>query len=369
MATQIQEAQSPKKEETVRERLDRLIQEGLNKIPRRYIQPLFIREDFPRKDIIIGFVGMRGDGKSASGATVALIDYLLEGKPVWSNMAIQCGFKISDSTANEYKLPHGGQALFKSEPLDKRALLNFDPRYHDGCLYIDEVNMEFSEARRFMSNTNLGFNRIGQQIRKFGNALIYTVINEMFIDSRLRELTDIFIRCEDTALSESGLESRKKPGLDFKWIIYPMTGFLKGRERTYQVTHKPLPPVYLKFAPLHSIYDDKQLQMTESFKYGIDMEREDGTTHIDSMTLKPSPVVKRNQWLADLAQDMVEDTRRYIPIREIYNRPDIKRREIDIRKLSYLLKTTCNIPTSRHTIDGRVETCYEIPEERELVPI
>lgn len=247
-------------------------QDLLRLIPQHEITSLFRRHDLNR-EVVIGLVGLRGEGKSGTGAVIALVDFMFELMPCWSNMAIRCNLEIDDVAARNYGLPYGGTVSYSSDPLDKKAMLKFDPRFKKGLYFIDEINMEFADVRRAMSNTNLFFDRIIQQLRKAESSLIYTVIHEMWVDTRLRDLTDIFIKCEDTALSIDGLAQKKQTGLDFKLQIYPMTGYLRGRENSYRVTHHPLEPVYIHFGRFRGIYDDKQLQAYGKSKYGIDLSQ------------------------------------------------------------------------------------------------
>lgn len=248
---QVQEARSPDSAVS-REDVLRLI-------PQYELKALLKRHHIQR-EVIIGLIGLRGDGKSASGACLSLIDYMLEGIPVWSNMNVKCDLQIDNETAQKYGLGYGGVVHYATQELEKETLLRLDDRYRRGCLFIDEINIQYANVRRAMANTNVDFNIVIQQLRKFGTSLIYTVIDEMFIDPQLRTLTDVFIKSEETALSAEGLLLKKQPGFDFKWLIYPMSGYLVGREKSYYVTKKPLPPVYFHFGLFRGIYDDKQFQ-------------------------------------------------------------------------------------------------------------
>ena len=63
------------------------------------------------------------------------------------------------------------------------------------------------------------------------------------MESRIRDITDIFILTKDTALSPQGLARKRQPGIDFEWTIYPMSRKLTGER--YADTRRPLPPIYL----------------------------------------------------------------------------------------------------------------------------
>lgn len=233
----------------------------LKLIPKFYInrgEYLFYQEYLDR-EYVLGTIGDRGGGKSGSDAVVSIVDFMLRGKPVWSNMKIGCDIFVDDIAAREVGLSSGGVAHFESLPLEKGELLRLDERYRDGCLVIEEINVQYSNVRRFMSNTNIDFNEVCQQLRKFKASMIYNVIDEMFIDSQLRALTDIFIRTYDTAFDKDAMARRKKPGLDFCWQLYSMTGYLNGEQGRYARTHKA-DKCYFRFAPWRGVYDDKQHQ-------------------------------------------------------------------------------------------------------------
>ena len=54
-----------------------------------------LRRQHLKREVIIGLVGLRGDGKSGSGAVIALLDYMLNNNPVWSNMAIRTAIGLT----------------------------------------------------------------------------------------------------------------------------------------------------------------------------------------------------------------------------------------------------------------------------------
>ena len=214
--------------------------------------------------MVIGAIGDRGAGKSALSAVLAILAFMMRGKPVWSNMKIKLDLEISDSLARENGLTYGGVAHYESLPLEKEALLKLDDTYRGGCLVIEEINVQFSNVRRFMTNTNINFNEVCQQLRKFRASMLYNVIDEMFIDSQLRALTDVFIISYDTAFDMDSLAKHKPTGLDFNWLIYPMSGYLQGEQGKYAFTKKPLKR-YFHFGRWRGVYDSFKHQ--EKGKY------------------------------------------------------------------------------------------------------
>ncbi|KKL71665.1 hypothetical protein LCGC14_2092610, partial [marine sediment metagenome] len=82
MTTEIQEAPLPETEVTTRQGI-------LQMIPQFMVNPVFTRQHLDR-EIVIGTIGDRGGGKSGSDAVVSIIDFMMAGKKVWSNMHIEC---------------------------------------------------------------------------------------------------------------------------------------------------------------------------------------------------------------------------------------------------------------------------------------
>jgi hypothetical protein len=250
---------------------------------------LFRRHHLNR-EIVIGLIGLRGEMKSLTGSIIALVDFMLEGMGCESNMSIACKFKIEDDMAQKYGLRRGGEVSFKSEELDRLALFRLDDRYHRKILFIDEINMQFAEARRAMAGTNLESAAVVQQLRKLQCSLIYTVIHEMWVDPRIRDGTDVFIKCEDTALTPEALAQKRPLGVTCQWTVYPMTRILTGW--TYQQTHKTLGPFYVSAKPYWGIMDTYQLQHRGS--YAVKMAGKQGV----DIDFKPDPktIEMRNKW-------------------------------------------------------------------------
>lgn len=290
------------------------IASSINEIVQFFVPALFRRQHINRK-LKIGFIGLPGEGKSTSAALTALFDGMLQGEKCWSNMQVKCTFNVSDEMAGKFRLK-GGTTTFEAETLDKKKLLRMDPEYSNGWTLLDEINMEFGEARRSMSTTNLFFNRADQQYRHLDLGLLYTVIHEMWIDPRIRNLTDIFVRCEDPALSPEGLNSRKPLGETVKWTIYPMTRLFNGHSYM-QNENMPLETWYIKTRQFWGIHEYKKRIAEGDYQYNTkikDLLEREGE-------IEESPVVKQEKadwgWLYDEILQM--------HIAEIY---DIKAKEL-----------------------------------------
>lgn len=292
----------------------------LKLIPQFYINQgnyLFYQEYLDR-EYVLGTIGDRGGGKSGSDAAIGIVDFMIRGKPVWSNMKIKCDILVDDERAREAGLSSGGVAHFESLPIVKGELLKLDERYRDGCLVIEEINVQFSNVRRFMSNTNIDFNEVCQQLRKFKASMIYNVIDEMFIDPQLRALTDIFIRTYDTAFDKDAMARRKKPGIDFCWRVHAMSGYLNGEQGRYAVTHKA-EKAYFHFAPWRGVYDSMRHQ--EKGVYSLN-KREKEALRKAGLSVESSEEMKEEMnewaWLAEKAKQLKESGQAEIHARPLW---------------------------------------------------
>jgi hypothetical protein len=191
--------------------------------------PMLFRRRFKKvgNDIILGYVGDRGDGKSLAAAATATLDHMVLGRPCWSNMQISVEFHVDESLA----APEGlepGTVRYESKPLNMRKFLNFAPEYAGGVFLIDEINIALADARRAMSNQNLLATDMGQQLRKLDSALVFTCISETFVELRIRDMTDIYVRTQDIALTPRWIDTAMPVGLEFEWLVYPISRKLTG---------------------------------------------------------------------------------------------------------------------------------------------
>jgi len=296
------------------------------------------------RDVVIGLIGARGDGKSLGGTAIAILDYMVESDPCWSNIAISVEFDISAETAARYgQLP--GKAKFTSQPLDKTKLLRFDPEYQGGVFFVDEINLWLADARRSMSNQNLWANDVGQQLRKMKSALIYTCIHEMFVDQRIRDMTDIFIQTKDMALSPEGLAKRDLPGREFMWTIFPMSRKLTGE--SYAQTRKPLPNIFFHGNKWWNTFDTYQRQEREYLK------KLPAVTADLTMTEDPVVVKAKHDfgWIHDIGKAMWEDGREIIPCEEVMALSQVIASGLPQKRVSQLLREHCEIGTGYERVD------------------
>lgn len=284
--------------------------EVLRMIVAHEISPLFLRPHLDEKQLwalMLGWIGDRGMGKSVGCAVTSIADQMMSGKKVFSNMEIKCDILVDDDTAHKYGLNMGGVVHYESEHLDRNMLLDqvnsswkIDERFRRACLVIEEINVEYSNVRRPMSNTNVDFNQVAQQLRHFETSLIYNVINEMFIDAQLRSLTDVFIKTSDMAFDINALDEKKPRGVDFAWEITPTSPYLRG----LQGKNKTLKPVYFHYEPWQGIFDTLKTQKKGIYSMST---RDKNRRFLARISAESSDEMKAHfdkwSWLVDMIQD------------------------------------------------------------------
>lgn len=312
MVTATPEAPSTKRIATKEDALKLVIRRMINKGDYLFYRPHLDRE------YVLGTVGDRGSGKSGTDAVIGGVDFLIRDKPVWSNMKIMFDIKVDDKLAQSAGLNSGGTVHYESIDIEKDKLLKLDETYRNGCLVIEEINVQYSNVRRFMSNTNIEANELYQQLRKFKTSLIYNVIDEMFVDPQLRALTDIFIRTYDTAFDLDALAREKKTGLDFCWMVYPYSGYLNGEQGKYAKTSKA-EKVFFKFEPWQGVYDSMQHQ--EKGVYSMNKrEREAALKAQLSVESSEEMETEMNewQWLIDNVRKLKNSGIEYLEAQQLW---------------------------------------------------
>lgn len=318
----------------------------------QHIRPLFNRSHL-NIDLMIGLVGDTGSGKSVSAGLISFRDYAITGMPVYSNMTI----KTSVDYLN-YRI------VYLAGNLDRNRLLRMDEEYHNACIVIDEINVKFAEARRSGSNINLWYSDLNQQKRKFKMPIIYTVINEMYVDNRVRTLTDVFIRCKDTALTPHGLMTRQRQGVVVQWTIYDMKGKLTGV--TYEENnHQPIGTVLINLKDAWGIIDTYQAQLKGRNKY-TELETDDSVVLDQDIMLDENDDVteyhKKWSWLEEIAKDIYYDGRKYVPVREIFNKYKVGERNITQTIFTKKLTEYFNIESVQAYTEGLLQRVYKLPE-------
>jgi len=236
-------------------------------------------------DWIIGFVGDRGSSKSLGSGNVGIRDFAMSGADVWSNSKLKLTVIVSDQEAAPYGA-RGGMVVYESKDLDRQALNELDSRYENSVLVIEEINLFGTDSWRAMSNESLSRSDLVQQLRKFQCGLVFNCIDEGFVINRVRDATDVFIKCADVASHDYNLVKKKLQGHDFEWTIYPMSWRFAGAENSYKQTNKPLMTVPINLRKLWGIIDTNDRQQRKFTKELMPME----------LTESPEITAARAKW-------------------------------------------------------------------------
>jgi hypothetical protein len=171
----------------------------------------------PNIEWVVGYTGPRGGGKSLEMAYIACRDYLIRGRPVWSNIPIKI----------ELKLPNNEVVVAESIPLDVKSFFSLAEDLRGGLVCIDELEL-YAEARRSGSNKNLLLTYIIMQTRKRALSFFFTIQQPMWADNRLRFMSDIMIRSRDIAFTPWGFEKKINQGQYFSMVVEDWSGMLTG---------------------------------------------------------------------------------------------------------------------------------------------
>lgn len=254
----------------------------------------FFWQTHTNPDIIIGLIGDRGSGKTTGGVFLALKDFVFRGFKLFSNMDIHAGVSVPDVLSQAMINKPGGIVSYKSGHINKQQFLSLDGRYDGSCLFFDELNLEYGESRKSMTNVNLAVDTSVQQLRKMECPLVYTVLNEAYVDVRIRENTDIFIRCHDVAHKPQNMIQRMIPGAVYEWTIYPMSARVAGVNNTYADTGKPWGPIRITLRDMWETFDTHEKQAKGNKKYSEYMN-EKGIIPLD-VSEDPETLRYRDTW-------------------------------------------------------------------------
>lgn len=233
-------------------------------------------------ELTLGFIGYRGTGKSASVAKVAIEDFLLAGKKVWSNMNLSVEVVYKEA-----------RKAFNSNPLPKLKLLEGAREFQNGLVIFDEVNQEVAEATRYMSKTNLETSNLLQQIRKRGLNVIWSAQNWNTIDARLRWQSDFIVLCS--------LSKPEHKGVFSHWRIMDATG-MSGKldfdleMRSHYLLDKIVQQGNVYIRPWWFAYDTHQLQGQGAYNIkDMIKEESDGEGVADSGGSRVPPGIRYAQ--------------------------------------------------------------------------
>ena len=318
--------------------------------------------DFNRNpDLIIGLIGDRGGGKSMGGAQVVVRDWMVRGQQCFSNISITPTFHVSDDVMkhwcyDKYGVDTGGVVRYESTEIDMHKFMYFDEEYRNSVFFIDEINIAMADARRSMSNQNLWAADIGQQLRKLKSALVYTCIKEDYVDVRIRDLTDFFIKTVDAAYVNDGIPY-KKEGYYFNWSVYPMTDKAAANLGTFAKYQGGLAPLQ-KSVSGRSWWDTLDtLEHQERRK--IQAGYMETASVQESIHENPNIIAAKQEWgwLEQVANRIVaigEADSGIVPCYEVMSWPDVKEHRLTQNTLSAELNSRFNIWTKWAAIkDGK----------------
>lgn len=219
---------------------------------------------FEDLSLVYGLIGNRGSGKSCGAAGIAIIDYLLALKPVWSNMGIELEVRYRDCSK-----------VFRSIDLERTALLDVNDAsllFSNGLIVIDELNIAIGDSYRSTSNVNLFFSFMLQEIRKRKMNILYTVQSENWGGTRIRWQTDFYIHCSDRALIGSYKPTKGSIGRSSRWKLYDMSGLTgdvvyMNRIETKVACKKE---VYFANTPFWNTYGTEEVQKYEPMRIQSD---------------------------------------------------------------------------------------------------
>jgi len=220
--------------------------------------------------LCVALIGSRGSGKSVGATQIAVVDGLLAGRRVVSNMPIAIKVRYKDC-----------EKVFEAEDLDTVMLLNqneFFENYQDAMIVVDETNMSVADAQRSTSNQALFFGDILQQMRKRQLDFIFTTQSEAFQTNRVRFQTDIYIACRDLAMVAGDGDSFIDPdpdqlGRKSLWRLYDMSGLIMGEVlkvndlRTDRVRYYDEKIVWN--TPFWNCYSNELMQRREKYKLQV----------------------------------------------------------------------------------------------------
>ena len=184
------------------------------------------------KSLIWGFIGPRGGGKSSSAAGLAAL-HMVKGGAVASNLEIKapCGCVSHDVSLTD--------------------LASLDEKLSGALVVIDELPVLFnSKASQSVKNQLMGL--FLAQSRKRSISLFYTAQNFMWVDNRIRYLTDVVVSCKDVAVLPYGRRNHIPEGQLISWRVWDHSGLMTG------YPGRSLGSRVFKIGWTHDIYDTYQ---------------------------------------------------------------------------------------------------------------
>lgn len=209
--------------------------------------------------LCVTLIGPRGSGKSVGLTGIAVLDGLLAGRQVVSNMPIRIKVRYRDA-----------EKIMESEELMPEMLLDvndFLNNYYDCLICIDEVNKFMADSARSTMNQALYFSYDLQEMRKRKIDFILTTQVEGWQTDRTRSQVDFYIRCRDYAFL-SGKPKKEDLGRKSRWEIFDMSGLITGEVMHADRRTWAVPPYTEKIfwnVPFWNCYDSELLQTRKKY--------------------------------------------------------------------------------------------------------
>lgn len=297
-----------------------------------------------RTPVVIGLVGPRGSGKSVGATGITVLDFLLAGREVWSNMPVAVKVFYRDCSKEFHT-----QELVKEDLIDIRSL---ERLHRNGMVLLDESNMEIDDSMRTMSNVSLFFSYLMQQVRKVNLDVVYTTQNEMWASNRTRYQTTFYIGCHDMAYDSGGIPDPDQLGRKSYWKLYDTSGLVTGKIGETSSECVFAEKVFWN-VPFWGAYDSFQLQglnPVDFKKVGQSRERELSLdlTLVEQMRMKHGEIGKIALDICNIGWNEIEKS-------NVWKAVGVDDRGMQTRIGSMLTKLGC---TSKH---GTHEDWYIFP--------
>jgi len=174
---------------------------------------------------VLGLIGHRGSCKTASAVYMMIFDYLIRGKPVYSNVEIAVRVRYRDCEKD-----------FHSQPWTGSDMLSIEGDTRGGVVFVDEINLAAAGSAKRMSNANLDWNNELQQLRKKQLNVIWTAQSWKTVDDLTRWQSDWVIETQDCFNDRS--YKAICPGDKVKWTVFELSGLSGQFDLAYELEHR-----------------------------------------------------------------------------------------------------------------------------------
>lgn len=238
---------------------------------------------------IIGIVGPKRNNKSLLLA-YTLIQKLIEGEAVWSNMPVHTGEVV---LARRYS-PSGKPIKYaETKPLDYDLFYRLDSSFVNGTVAIDEIGY-IANSRQSNDTRNKLINMVVRQAGHRSLDLVYTDRSFYRVDYRIREETDILIEAQDLSFTPWGRQNSIAGGTMACYKYFDISGAATGKS-CYNGRYYDPSAYYMEKnfygKPYWDCYDTREVISLEEACTGISLEmrkRHIGNDHREEEKLETS---------------------------------------------------------------------------------